>query len=89
MEFLLTVTGLYIAYQISVNTNSRRERETMQEQINALKEKIFEANQHYEMILLYGKARKTEETFQEEERLIQENEGQCTGQASYEALDEQ
>lgn len=82
MEFVITVVLLIIAYQITVNTNNKREIKNLRNQVLTLSEKVLETNQHYEMILLYGKARKkTEEDFQEEERLIQDQEKR-SGQAT-------
>lgn len=88
MEFVFTVVLLIIAYQISVNTNNRRQIKTLRKQVSDLKDQVLEANQQYEMILLYGKARKNteEETFEEEERI--ENQRERSGQAPDKALDE-
>lgn len=90
MEFIITVVLLIIAYQVSVNTDNRRQRKRLQEQIKKLKDQVYEANQHYQMILLYGKAKNNnEEAFQEEERLIEGNEeGQRSGQTTDKTIDE-
>lgn len=85
---MFTVGLLIIAYQLTVNKKNGQEIKNLRNQVLELKDQVLEANQQYEMILLYGKARKTEETFQEEERLIQENEGQRSGQAADKAVNE-
>jgi len=86
VESVITVALLYIAYQITVNIRNRHEIINLRDQVMDLQDKVLEANQQYEMILLYGKTRETkEEAFQEEERL--ENQRERTGQAPNEAID--
>lgn len=86
MEFVITVVLLIIAYQISVNTNNRRQIKNLRNQVLTLSDKVLEANQHYEMILLYGKAKQAEKEAIKEEG---NNKGQRAGQASNEAINEQ
>ena len=56
MEFVFTITVLIIAYQLTVNTSNKRQIKGLRDQVNKLTEQVSESNQHYEMILLYGKA---------------------------------
>lgn len=83
MEFVLTVALILIAYQLTVNTKNRSEIKYLRNQVLKMSEKVLETNQHYEMILLYGKARKTktEEDFKEEEDLERQRPGQAADQA--------
>lgn len=87
MNLVFTVVMLLMGYQLTVNRRSKREIKYLRNQVLQLSEKVFETNQHYEMILLYGKAetkkrKEAEETFKEEERLVNQ---QHTGEPPTEA----
>lgn len=79
---------LLIGYQLTVNRRSKREIKYLRNQVLQLSEKVLETNQHYEMILLYGKAetkkgKEAEEAFKEEERFIdQQHTGESTTETS-------
>jgi len=76
MEVVFTVVLISFAYQLTVNRRNKNEVKYLRNQVLDLSNQVLEANQHYEMILLYGKAkaekREAEEAFKEEERLIKD-----------------
>lgn len=73
MDVVFTIGMLVIAYQLTVNVRNKRE-------IKNLRNKVFEIDQKFEMVLIYGKDKsKKEEAFKEEERLIdQQHAGEST-----------